>query len=1071
MKKIEVSHSMAEASVRITTSSGDYQKQMRLMISQMKELGSESNLTATKIKLFGTNQASLTKQVDAANKKVELQEKVVKANKEQVERLKDSLDKAKSKYAETSSKLDEARKKHEEVAKAEGKDSDAAKALQKEIDNLEKELDKNDHTVQSLSKSLETQKTKTNNSEAALAKMKKAAEDLRKQLDNFKLDELAKKFDNVSQKAENFSKKTALISGSAAALDAGCVKAALSFENSMAKVSTIMDTQQMSYGKMKDAIIDLSNQTGISANDIAEDVYSAISAGQETANAVTFVQSSTKLATAGFAESSQALDVLTTIMNAYGLEAKDVTKVSDMLIQTQNLGKTTVGELSTSMGKVIPTAKANNVALDQVATSYVKLTANGIATAESTTYLNAMLNELGKSGSITDKVLREKTGKSFQELMASGYSLGDVLAIIDKDAKANNKSMGDMFSSSEAAKAGLVLLKDGADGFNKTLGQMQNSSDATDKAFEKMQTTQQKLKIMWNQVKNTAIDFGSTLLSMAAPAIEAVTTKVTELTTWFNGLDDGTKTMIGTATLFVAALAPASMAVSKLASGVSSIIKVYKGFKSGINAVKTALQSETAQHIAATAKQALHTAATAAQTAATKLASVAQGAFNAVMNMNPLAKVVLAITAVVTAIVLLYNNCEWFREMVNGLFEWIKTTISEVVQTITTWFDNVKTSLVNIWTSISTSISNAWETIKNAVQVGIMFIVELVKVAFALITLPFAFIWENCKETITSVFETIKTTISNAWETIKTTITNVLNTISTTISNIFNTIKTTITNIINAVKTTVSNVFNGIKTTISNILNAVSTTVSNIFNSIKATITNIINAVKTTIANVFNTIKTTITNIINTIKQTVSNVFNSIRTAITTPINAAKSTVKSVFNYIKSAISNAVNGAKSTVTSVFNAIKSAMTAPLNAAKNTIGSIINSIKSKFNFSWSLPKLKLPHLTIKGGFSLTPPKVPSFNVKWYANGGIMTNPTIFGGNGNTLLGGGEAGAEAILPLKYFYNELSNIIDKKIGQIQIKTYYKVVANTYIGDQEVANATAVKVSEIMAEEYEGER
>lgn len=153
---------------------------------------------------------------------------------------------------------------------------------------------------------------------------------------------------------------------------------------------------------------------GISAKEIAENVYSAISAGQDTANAVDFVRTSTQLATAGFADAGQSLDVLTTILNAYGMSADQAASVSDKLIMTQNMGKTTVAELASSMGKVIPTANMYGVSLDDIASAYVTTTKNGISTAESTTYINGMLNELGKSGSKASDILKKAHRKVLQ---------------------------------------------------------------------------------------------------------------------------------------------------------------------------------------------------------------------------------------------------------------------------------------------------------------------------------------------------------------------------------------------------------------------------------------------------------------------------------------------------------------------------------------------------------------------------------------------------------------------------------------------------------------------------------
>ena len=337
--------------------------------------------------------------------------------------------------------------------------------------------------------------------EADLKNLKTAAAD-----SNATLEKIAEVTEKVGNKSADLGNKmlpvTAAITGATAATG----KMAMEFEDAMAKLSTIADTTEKPLGELQTEIMDLSDQTGISATEIANNVYDAISAGQKTGDAVSFVSNAAKLAKAGFTDSASSLDILTTAMNAYEMSADEVTKVSDLLIQTQNLGKTTVGQLSSSMGKVIPTAKANNVAIDQLCAGYSILTAKGIATAESTTYMNSMLNELGKGGTTADKVLREKTGKSFSELSAEGKTVGDVLQILKDYADETNVTFTDLWSSSEAGKAGLVLLGNGADDFNNRLEEMNNSTGATDAAFDKLDTNSNKIKISLNQLKNTATE-------------------------------------------------------------------------------------------------------------------------------------------------------------------------------------------------------------------------------------------------------------------------------------------------------------------------------------------------------------------------------------------------------------------------------------------------------------------------------------------------------------------------------------------------------------------------------------
>ena len=408
-------------------------------------------------------------------------------------------------------------------------------------------------------------------------------------------------------------------------------KMSMDFEDSMAKVSTIADATEVPMDDMQKAILDLSNQTRISAEEIAQNVYDSISAGQKTGDAVNFVSKSTKLAKAGFADAGAALDVLTTIMNAYGLKASEVTNVSDMLIQTQNLGKTTVADLASSMGKVIPTANAYGVSLDELCAGYAIMTANGVATAESTTYMNGMLNELGKSGTNVSETLKEKTGKTFKELMDSGMSLSDVLKIISDAATENNKSFGDMWSSSEAGKAGMILLGDSAENFNGVLEQMQNSAGATNTAFEKLDTNSAKIKKTTNELRNDAIDFGTTLMEELAPIIENIAEKISEFTEWFNGLSESEKQTIIQIGLIVAAIGPLLVVFGTVVSSGAKIIGEIPVIAKGIS-----------------------------------------GLFG-IIAANP---VLAVITAIAIAVFALWTNCDEFREGVLEGIEIIKTVLT-----------------------------------------------------------------------------------------------------------------------------------------------------------------------------------------------------------------------------------------------------------------------------------------------------------------------------------------------------------------------------------------------------------
>lgn len=391
------------------------------------------------------------------------------------------------------------------------------------------------------------------------------------------LQEAGEKISAVGEKTSDIGKKlTAGVTAPIAAVGVAAGKMSMDFEDAIAKVSTIADETEVPIEDLRSAIIDLSDQTGISSSEIADNVYNAISAGQKTGDAVNFVSNATKLAKAGFAESGDALDILTTIMNAYGMEAEDVTRVSDVLIQTQNLGKTTVAELSSAMGKVIPTAKSQGVQLEELAGAYAVMTSNGIATADTTTYLNSMLNELGKQGTSASDAFRKGTehikegGLSMAEAMEQGWSLTDVLSILDEQAVESGTSIENMFSSSEAGKAANVLW-DNASKVNDAVEQMGNSAGATEEAFGKLDTKSYEMDQTINQFKNTMIELGDAVMEAVWPIIQDLSDKVREFSEWFRNLDADTQTMIVTVGLVIAVLGPLLVIVGNIISAVGTV--------------------------------------------------------------------------------------------------------------------------------------------------------------------------------------------------------------------------------------------------------------------------------------------------------------------------------------------------------------------------------------------------------------------------------------------------------------------------------------------------------------------
>lgn len=601
--------------------------------------------------------------------------------------------------------------------------------------------------------------------------------------------QVGEKMKDVGSSIEDVGKKFSVISGAAAGVLGGSIMLGSNFTDAMAKVDTIADTSVLSLEDLSAQVLDLSNNTGIASTDIADAVYNAISAGQDTADAVSFVSEATSLARAGFTDVGSSIDILTTILNAYGLEADQVDEVSNRLITTQNLGKTTVGDLASVMGRVIPTAKATGVEIDELCGAYAVMTSNGVNTANTTTYLNSMLNELGKEGTSAAKAFAAGTehikegGLTMAEAMEQGWSLTDVLSILDEQAAESGTSINNMFGSAEAGKAANILW-DNADKLNVAVGAMSESAGATETALGKLETPSQKAKVAITQLKNAGTELGQSALTAVAPMIDRLSEGIKNLTSWFSGLSPEMKQTILIILAAVAAVGPLLIVIGKLTTAVGTVLTWAPKLVGGFKAIAAAVGGGTAPFLA----------------------------------------IVAVIGTLVAAFVHLWNTNEEFRETITAIWERIRETFSGFVDGIKERLDalgldfsSVKETISLIWEELCNFFAPIFEEVFNYIAIFFQSVCDaitgILDFFIGIFTGNWEQAWNGIKEFFGAIWDAVVGLLLTVFDSLRRAGSVFLSWFGSSWKTLWSDVKTLFSNVWNGIKTTASNVWNGIKST------------------------------------------------------------------------------------------------------------------------------------------------------------------------------------------------------------------------------------------------------------------
>lgn len=1080
----ERGESVAHTSVKITANASDYREQMKSAATQMKELSSEYSLAATKAKLFGSAADTLKAKAESLTSKITVQKNIVQMNREQQERLTEQLGKQKTKQEELKTKVEAAKKAYEDEKKATGENSDSTKALKEELDKLEREFKENESAIGKTETALSKQTVSTNKSETALIEMEAELEKVNKELKNHKMDVFAEGCDKAGQKMEQFGKKMSAVSVGIAGLATASVK-------SYTEMKEGYDIIVTKTGATGDALDDLKSSADNVFGDMPEDMATVGEAVGEVNTRFhttgTELEETSKLfiqfASINDTQVTQSVDQVDKIMKAWNIDASQTENLLGLLTQKAQDTGISVDSLESYVLDNNAAFKEMGLSLPQAINLMAQFDANGVDTTQALAGLKKALQNATAEGKSMDVALEETIG-SIRDAKTDTEALQIATELFGK------KGAAEMATAIRENRIDLTSLSASMSEYGSVV---ETTYSNTKSPMDEAKVAMNNVKLAMSEMGNTLLSSAAPAIGELTSKIKEVTqwfrsldegqqqtiikvgmvvAAVGPLAIGFGKVAQGISSTIKTGQQFV--------------SGASAII-------AKITAKTAATAAGTTADTAATAATTAHTAATAAGATATGGMTAAQKALNLVMSMNPIMKVVTVVSLLVAGFVALYNHSEAFRNIVNKLwgtmkevFGGIKNTIGNALgeskDVVIESLANMKAAYAEHGGGIKGVVAAGWEGIKGYYKAGFTFVDNLTGGRLTGLKNKFAekmgavkdtvkqkwddiqtsyweggggiagiaeVIFDQQTESVRGAFDAMQSITGINMEGVRDKVVTVMQSVrNTVVDNLYN-MQTAYAEHGGGINGIVAAGLEGIKGCYSSGLTFIDNLTGGKLTEIKSKFLD--SEIGQSASKMFGTVEETAQRVmgatVETIKQNLLNMktayeengggINGIVAAGLEGIKGYYSTGLTFINNltgrkltdIKNKFSTNLNNAFSTVSSIVEKIRAKFNEKMEAAKSIVSGAIEKIKSFFSFKWKLPELELPHFNIEGKFSLSPPSVPKISIEWYRTGGIMTNPTVFGVNGTRLMVGGEAGAEAILPLGEFYTRLAAMLDSRM------------------------------------------